>query len=210
MSTRRETRPRPQPRLLDARLDGALVRLRPLAAADAERAFDAIHGRREILDWLVWPGPETIDDLLPAFVHWAACGEEGDNYHFAIADPRDDAFVGTIGVRFAGHPGDGQIGYWLATDRWGRGAATEAVGLLAHLAFTALAARRLHATVFFGNTASRRVLEKNGFVDLTGLGLVEPVEDPRPQWAFALDRERWLARARVAPRRERVEVEDRG
>ena len=199
---------RRQPRLVDVVLDGERVRLRPLRAFDAEPAFDAVHRRREILDWLVWPGPDTVDDLLPVFAHWAAYGEEGDNYHFAVVDRADLRFAGSVGVRFAGHPGAGQVGYWLARERWGRGLASEAVGLLAHLAFGHLAAGSLYATVFAGNAGSRRVLEKNGFEDVTGTGRVEPLDDPREQWSFELARERWLrSAARIRPAFESVETE---
>jgi RimJ/RimL family protein N-acetyltransferase len=190
-------------------LVGERVRLRPLHASDAERAFEVIHRRREILRWLHWPGPESVDDLLLAFAHWAAYGEDGDNYQFTIADRDDDRFAGSISVRFAGHPGVGEIGYWLGIERWGRGWMSEAVGLLAHLGFAHLDAHRLDAIVFTGNDASRRVLEKNGFEDVTGESDAPRLDAERDQWTLALERETWSAReSRVRPTHEEVTLVD--
>ena len=51
------------PILKNLRLEGALVLLRPVRAADSEVAFPLIHERREILDWLVWQGPDDVWEL---------------------------------------------------------------------------------------------------------------------------------------------------
>jgi ribosomal-protein-alanine N-acetyltransferase len=196
------------PRLADVCLEGELVRLRRPLAEDAEVAFELIHGRREILAWLVWSGPRDADELRERYAAWTVCGEEGDNYMLTVADKADDRFAGTLALHFAGHPAEGQLGYWIASARWGRGWMSEAIGLSAHLCFEHLGARRLYASVFEGNHASRRVLEKNGFADVSGAGTVQPVPGDRPQWAFELTRGRWLAdRERVRPRSVVVALE---
>ena len=51
-------------------------------------------------------------------------------------------------------------GYWLGRDFWGRGIASEALGLL----LAEVGERPLWATVLASNAGSRRVLEKHGFV----------------------------------------------
>ncbi len=57
-----------------------------------------------------------------------------------------------------------EIGYWLAEPFWGRGIMTEVVGALTRYAFAEFPdIGRLEAGVFAGNTASMRVLEKNGY-----------------------------------------------
>jgi RimJ/RimL family protein N-acetyltransferase len=196
------------PRLADVRLEGELVRLRRPRADDAKVAIGQILGRREILDWLVWSGPRDEDELRERYVAWTACGEDGDNYMLTVADLADDRFAGTLGLYFAGHAAEGQLGYWIAHAHWGRGWMSEAIGLCAHLCFEHLGARRLYASVFEGNHASRRVLEKNAFADVSGAGKVELVPGGRPQWAFELLRERWLADAeRVRPRSVVVALE---
>jgi [ribosomal protein S5]-alanine N-acetyltransferase len=57
-----------------------------------------------------------------------------------------------------------EIGYILfATDRRGQGLTTEALNLFVQFLFETKTIRRLHLTVFVGNTASKRVAEKCGF-----------------------------------------------
>lgn len=57
-----------------------------------------------------------------------------------------------------------EIGYWLGTEYWGRGIATEAVTLVSDWAFGAHHLLRIFAQPFTSNVASRRVLEKAGYV----------------------------------------------
>lgn len=56
-----------------------------------------------------------------------------------------------------------EIGYWLGEEFWGRGIVTEAVGAVSEYAFLQFDIVRLYADVFEWNTASTRVLEKNGY-----------------------------------------------
>ena len=58
---------------------------------------------------------------------------------------------------------DGELGYWLGPFFWGLGIASEALTVVVDFAI-ARGERRLHASVFQGNTASRRVLEKQGLI----------------------------------------------
>ena len=55
------------------------------------------------------------------------------------------------------------LGYWMSVDCAGKGIMTEAVNMILPFAFTNLELRRVHAACLPDNTASRRVLEKNGF-----------------------------------------------
>lgn len=61
------------------------------------------------------------------------------------------------------HP-DAELGYMLLDAYSGRGIMTEAVGMVCEEAFAQLDILRISARVFSPNTASIRVLEKNGFV----------------------------------------------
>jgi RimJ/RimL family protein N-acetyltransferase len=57
-----------------------------------------------------------------------------------------------------------QVGYWIGRAHWGHGIATAAVALF----LGEVTVRPLHAIVARSNLASRRVLEKNGFVRAAG------------------------------------------
>ena len=56
------------------------------------------------------------------------------------------------------------IGYWVRKSAQGKGYATEATNALLRYAFNALAAKRVEIFHAAGNDASRRVIEKLGFV----------------------------------------------
>lgn len=58
---------------------------------------------------------------------------------------------------------DAEIGYMLATDSWGQGIMTEAVREICEIAFEELDIIRITGNVYEPNTASAKVLEKNGF-----------------------------------------------
>lgn len=149
--------------LRDLELAGDVVKLVPVHPRFAQRAYELLRHQDEILRWLVWDGPGSVVELEQSFGTWVRPGENGDNFLFAIIDRETGAFAGSIGPRFAGHPGTADIGYWLARDLWGGGRMTEAVRLVDHLTFHHLGARVMTATVFVGNAGSRRVLEKNGY-----------------------------------------------
>lgn len=113
------------------------------------------------------PSPYTRADA-DAFV--ASCFDPAKNalgeLRLALRLPATGELIGGFGL----HPGSGfeahraEIGYWIACPYWGQGLASAAVGALVRHAWERRPALlRLDALVFAGNTASARVLEKNGF-----------------------------------------------
>lgn len=198
-----------QPLLEELWLAGERAALRPVSPADAERAFAALHGRREILDWLVWEGPASQAELEEHYARWRRGQDPATgacDYALAVVDLADGAFCGSLGLRFALHPGVGDLGYWIAVERWGRGLASEAIRLACWLGFEHLGAHLIHANVFLGNAASRRALEKNGFafereVEALVRGL------PRPEWYLATTRRNFRAAAPAwQPREARLRL----
>jgi len=57
-----------------------------------------------------------------------------------------------------------ELGYWIGEPYWGKGIATRAVKQIVDYGFTQLGLTRIYAGVFEYNHASRRVLEKSGFI----------------------------------------------
>lgn len=171
---------------------GERIALRPQAAADVDRAYALIRGNEAILRWLLWDGPLERAELVEHYSTWITPGEHGHNYHFAIAERESDAFLGSLGLRFAGHPESGDLGYWLGTPYQGQGHGTEAIRLAAHLGFRHLGAEILCAWVFVGNQASRTVLERNGFeLVRTARGVARKKDLVVDEWYFALTRREW-------------------
>jgi ribosomal-protein-alanine N-acetyltransferase len=94
--------------------------------------------------------------------------EEGSDYSFFIflADGSDTLVGGVtlsnIRRRAAQFV---NLGYWMGQSYAGRGLMSEAVGVCLPFVFDTLELHRIHAAFLPGNMASRRVLEKNGFVE---------------------------------------------
>ena len=178
-------------------LRGARVRLREPRVEEAARVYGLIAGRREILDWLEWSGPSSIEAMCEQARHWRTCSDDAADYRFAIAradlaDGDSDGTVGAMSLRFIDHPERGDLGYWIGVEHQGRGFASEAVGLALWLAFEALEARSIGASMFVSNLASRRVLEKHGFELCAPDAAVGG--DARTRWNFTLSAAMWRGR----------------
>ena len=78
---------------------------------------------------------------------------------------KDGKLIGNISVEKKAdiYRLDGEIGYFLLDEYKGQGIMTEAVSQICELAFSELDICRITGLVFAENTASARVLEKNGF-----------------------------------------------
>jgi RimJ/RimL family protein N-acetyltransferase len=88
---------------------------------------------------------------------------------------------GAVAGQVLSFPRDGvrEVGYWLGREFWGRGVAGAALGEF----LTIDTNRPLHGVVAEHNTASRRVLERHGFVLVERR---EPEPDLPPEIAVPL------------------------
>lgn len=136
--------------------------MRPFVAADATSVAVMANDRRI---WL------QLRDLFPYPYHLA----DAETYIGRVASvepPRslaivvDAAAVGGVGLELMADVNrrSAEIGYWLGTAYWGRGIATEAVTLFTEWALSAHGLLRIFAQPFASNFASRRVLEKAGYL----------------------------------------------
>jgi ribosomal-protein-alanine N-acetyltransferase len=128
--------------------------------------------------------------------------EEGSDYSFLIftGEGRSETLVGGItlsnirrrAAQFV------NIGYWMGQQFAGQGMMTEAVGVVLPFVFDSLDLHRVHAAFLPGNTASRRVLEKNGFIEE---GFAKSYLQIDGRWEdhvlFGLTRERYEMHRRV-------------
>ncbi|MSR60929.1 MAG: N-acetyltransferase [Planctomycetes bacterium] len=173
-------------------LAGALVRLRPHVPADAEPAFTLLAGEQEILRWLVWDGPASAAELADHYRTWRYDDGAVSDLRLAIEERASGALVGSLTMRFGGHPGQGDIGYWIGRAFQGRGFGREALALGAHLAFRHLGAQSLYAWVFVGNLASRRVLEHTAFtLSRTVPGRILKHKKAVDEWHYVLLANEW-------------------
>jgi ribosomal-protein-alanine N-acetyltransferase len=108
-----------------------------------------------------FPHPYTITDA-EAWLQRVRDAERETDFALDVGG----AAVGGIGftIQEDVYRRSAELGYWLGEEFWGRGIATQAVRAVTAYAFATYDLCRLYAGVFEWNPASRRVLEKAGFV----------------------------------------------
>ena len=165
-------------------LKGKRVTLRPLAADDAD-------GLRELTE------SDAVYRYLPAFLFESKYEDKAEViarlYDECIGDSlilgifTDDAFCGLAEIYGYRAPlSKASVGYRLLERYWGKGIATEALGLLVKYLLEETDVRIITASTMAENHTSAHVLQKNGFRQL-------PDTEPE-DWGYAepIMAEKWL------------------
>ena len=117
--------------------------------------------------------PDRGDEFFVAFetqlAQLLAQQADGTDYFHLLVTAGGEV-VGRVNL-FAVAEGSAELGYRIAQQAAGRGLATAAVRQVRELAATAYGLVGLRARVTLDNPASRRVLERNGFVAVGALTL---------------------------------------
>lgn len=127
--------------------------------------------------------------LLPKLLEEAGL-DPRPSYNLAVEDA--DGFAGWAGIDRL-EDGSGQLGWYLRSDRWGQGYASEATRLLLDFAFSQLVRARMWATADPENLASIRVLENAGLTSRGPTDEVQTWRGVRPRILFTIEAERWRA-----------------
>jgi RimJ/RimL family protein N-acetyltransferase len=95
---------------------------------------------------------------------------------FAVASEKEA--IGGIGLEFGMdvHSQTAELGYWLAEPYWGRGIMTNAVSCYTEFSLQHYDLLRIFAEPYANNYASRRVLEKSGYI-LEGIKRMSVIKD---------------------------------
>lgn len=184
----------------------------PLIALQGQRVLLRLPQSRDYDDWYKLRR-DSQDFLRPFEPRWSELdltrriysmrvrrarqeAEEGTDYSFFIFLPegRREVLVGGItlsnirrrAAQFV------TLGYWMGQSYAGKGLMSEAVGLTLPFIFETLDLHRIHAAFLPTNVPSRRVLEKNGFVEE---GYAKHYLQINGRWEdhvlMGLTRERW-------------------
>ncbi len=142
-------------------LSDGVIRLRPLRYTDRDDLARLANNQKiwkNLRD--MFPLPYTVVDA-ENFIDTVK--KQDPIVNFAIE--RNHEFTGVVGLFFQSdvYKKSMEIGYWIGEPFWGKGIATRAVSLAVNYAFESLKMERVFASVFEGNDASKRVLEKCGF-----------------------------------------------
>jgi RimJ/RimL family protein N-acetyltransferase len=139
--------------------------LRRFTEDDVDNLYD-LDGDPEVMRFLTGGAPtprEAIErDILPRFLGYYE-RFEGFGRWAAIEKDTGD-FLGWFGFRLREDtsPGEAALSYRLRRSAWGKGYATEGSRALIRKGFAELGVRRVVATTYQDNAASRRVMEKSG------------------------------------------------
>ena len=159
MTTSGSTEIPPIPRMV-----GGRVALRPYRDADAD-ALLALYGDPEVTRW--W-SHEPWSDRQQALDYLERMRRDrlrNEFYPWAITLNTDDVLIGTAALYEIDHTHQrGMIGYSLSPSMQGRGYAADALRLLIDFAWNSLDLQRIEADTDPENGASRRLLERLGFV----------------------------------------------
>lgn len=181
-------------------IETARLRLRPWQIDDFERVH-ALTASEEMHRYL--GGAASAEDdyrrLLSAIGGWATFGFD----RFTISERDGGAFVGTCGIfrhkrglgeDFDPHP---EAGWIIASSRWGRGYAGEAMGAAIDWFEAEHEECRTVCMISPGNTASARIAAKLGYrlmrtAEYKGDPIDLYVRDPRPAGDQQERRGTWL------------------
>lgn len=144
-------------------LRGRHGRLRAPCAGDAARLF-ALFSDAGTMRW--WPRApmETLGEAAGHVDECAAFFASGERIDWIVADPRDDAAIGTCTLYdIDPRARSAAVGYALLPAHRRRGIATDAVAQVIAWSRRALGITRFDASVARGNVASIRLLERLGF-----------------------------------------------
>ncbi len=138
--------------------------LRQLCASDAERVF-AMRSDPEVMRHVNRPMATSVEDARALIELINARYDAQEAVHWAITRKGEGAFLGLIGFwRLVKEHHYAELGYTLMREAWGQGYASEAIATVVDFGFGSLGFHKVEAITRPANTASMRVLEKNGFV----------------------------------------------
>ena len=149
--------------LLQRGQKAADLRLRPMEERDLDAVVTACRDAAT-QRWTTLPASYRRGDAEGFLRHCRTSWADGSAACFVIADA-DDAYAGTIYLRLsATDPLAADVGFMTAPHARGRGYQPAALVALSAWGFTSLGLGRVEWAANVGNTASRRVAEKAGFV----------------------------------------------
>ncbi|MDQ0416196.1 ribosomal-protein-alanine N-acetyltransferase [Croceifilum oryzae] len=142
--------------------------LRPLEISDAEPLCQLLLRNRSFFQPYEPIRPESYYCLDTQTQQISAAIQSFANdsgYTFGIFRESDHTLIGrvTLSAVSRGPFQNAYLGYYLDQQANGNGYMTEAIKLILHYCFQEISLHRIQAGVMSKNTASIRVLEKNGF-----------------------------------------------
>jgi len=138
--------------------------LRPFHAEDAKRVSELCNNINIYKSTSSLPYPYPVESALA----WIQNHDENfisdKSYEFAITDKLTGEIYGAIGLSNHKNNKNGEIGYWIGEDYWGKGYATEALRAIVDFAFSVKDYHKVWGRFFDSNPSSGKVMQKVGLV----------------------------------------------
>jgi RimJ/RimL family protein N-acetyltransferase len=119
----------------------------------------------QLRPWLPWTVryPMSAEEQLVEIRRMRRRFDADEDYCYGVFERPGGDLVGGCGLHARSGPGGLELGYWLRSDRWGRGLATELAAALTRTAFEVHEVERVDLRCAPENLRSARVAEKLGF-----------------------------------------------
>lgn len=142
-----------------------------------------------------WPPHTSVENSLEIIKDVLSAKET-----YAVVLKEEDKVVGSIGLMTGSASNldipdeEGEIGYWIGVPFWGRGLIPEAAEEMLRHGFEDLHLEKIWCGYFEGNTKSKRVQEKCGFVyHHTNENIHwELMDDIRTEHVTCMTKEQWV------------------
>lgn len=182
-----------------AELAAGGVLLRRRAEGDLEAVHEAVVASLpELRAWMPWAAGYDEASAREYVQTTTAAWERGEEFAYAVVDPTDGTVVGGAGLHRRIGPGGLEIGYWVRTDRTGRGVATRAAAALAAAALALPGVTHVEIHHDEANPASGAVARKLGFHEVARApGKPEAPAESGVEVRWRLDRDA-LAATRIS------------
>lgn len=138
--------------------------LRPVTFEDAPDIFHIL-GDPQVTRYLARQPMTSLDEAIQRVQTYRATFQEQAGIPWAVVNRAGGQVIGTcVFWNLNRAHFRAEIGYILASDWWGQGLMTEAVSAILTFGFKTMGLHSVEAQTAPENTASRRLLEKLGFV----------------------------------------------
>lgn len=144
-------------------LHGERIYFAPLNSGD-DAAIHSYASNPDVSRFIGWRLKNDLQDTHCLIEEMLKREAAGTHLYASVLIKESNELIGTVMLFGFDHEAKhAEVGYVLHQAFWGKGYGTEALEIINNFAATVMKFHRLHARVVSGNTASARILEKNGF-----------------------------------------------
>lgn len=147
---------------LPERIETDRLVLQRLRYEDAEEIFYVYASKPEATRYVSWPTHQSVQETRRFLDYAVKAWDGGADYSFSIRIKESNMLIGSFGV--INDHGKVSFGYILGPNHWSQGFTTEACQAIMKKLKAMPEVYRIWTLVDVENTASRKVLEKCGFI----------------------------------------------